>query len=102
MFDPLFPVALFFGPLALAILLRIEGNRITRSILPRFSSVFLAFAAVWGLTYWVAMIAMGMFGEHMREGDFYLVMIVAISASFVIVVVPDYLAARHRKQGVPH
>lgn len=101
MFDPLFPVALFSGPLALAVLLRIEVRRETRSIWPRIASVVLALGAMWGLTYWGVIIAVGLFGEGMQDGGLREVTVLAISASVVIVVGGYALVARHRSQRVP-
>ena len=97
MFDPLFPVALFCGPLALAVFLRIEMKRTTRSMWPLFASVMLALAAVWGLPYWGVIIAVGLFGEGMKEGGLNQVIVLAISASIVIVVGGYWLVARHRR-----
>ena len=101
MFDPLFPVALLCGPLAFAILLRIEANRSTRSIWPRLTSVLLALAAIWGLTCWGLMIGVFLFGEGMKDGGLYQLIALAISASVALVFGGYWLVARRRKQEVP-
>ena len=98
MFDPLFPIALFPGLLALAFLLRIEAKRIRRSIRPLFASFVLAPIAVWGLIYLGIILADVLFGEGMKVRGLHEVTTVAISASIGIVVCGYELVFRHRRQ----
>ena len=98
MFDPLFPIAMFCGPLALAVLLRIEANHSTRSIWPRLSSALLALAAMWGLTYWGLMIGVLLFGEGMKESELDQLIALAIAASVALVAGCYWLVVRHRAQ----
>jgi len=101
MFDPLFPIALLGGPLALTILLRLETNRSTRSIWPRLTSVLLALVAMWGLTYWFLMLSVLLFGEGMKAGGLDRLIVLAISASVALVIGGYWMVVRHRTQDVP-
>ena len=101
MFDPLFPLALFCGPLALAVLLRIEAKRTTTSIWPLFASVALALAAVVGLSCWGLLIGVGLFGEGMKADGLDLVTVLAVAASVAIVVGGYWFVSRPRTQEVP-
>ena len=101
MFEPLFPVVLLCGPLALAVFLRIEANRNTCSIWPQPTNVLLALAGMWGLTDWVLMLGVVLFGEGMREGSFDLLIAVSIFASVAFVTGGYWFVSRHRMQDVP-
>ena len=96
MLDPFFPVALFCGPLALLILLRVEARRTTPSFWPRYGSSFLALVAVWGLTFWVSMIGVGLFGERMTEDGFQQLSFLAILISMSLVAASYSVVARQR------
>ena len=70
MFDPLFPLALICGPLAFIFILNGEARRADRSIWPKILSFVLVLPAVWGLSYWVFIIAVTLFGEGMSQAAF--------------------------------
>lgn len=95
-FDPLFPVALFCGPLALAFLVYFQAKCTTRTFWPAFARVGLALVAVWGLTYWGLMIAIGLFGEGMNESGLYQVTLFAMVAAMALVAGTCGLVAKHR------
>lgn len=98
MFDPFFPVPLICGPLALAIFLRHEATRNTRSIWPRPKSALLVLAAMWGLTYWGLMLSVVLFGEGFKENGLNRLIALAISASVALVIGSYCLVVRRRTQ----
>lgn len=101
MFDPLFPLALLCGPLALAISLHLEANRTTGSIWPRLTSVVLALIATWGLTCWGLFLSVPLFGEGLKEGGLDCLIVLAISASVALVIGAYGLVVRRRSPDVP-
>lgn len=96
MFDPLFPVMLFCGPFAFAILLYVEGKGATRRFWSVFARIVLALASIWGLTYWALIIAVGLFGEDIDKSGLNQVAIVAMIAAVAMVVAGCRFVARHR------
>jgi len=101
MFDPFFPVALICGPLALALLLSVEAKRTTQRIWPLSVSLLLAIPAAWGLSYWLLMIAVILFGEEMNGAGFQRATIFGITASIIIVVASYCLVTYRRKHRAP-
>ena len=85
MFDPLFPLMLIASPIALFMLLRIESRREVSSLLPLESSSFLALISVWGLNDWGLLIGVAQFGEGMKQGDLWKILVPSASISVVIV-----------------
>ena len=100
MFDPFFPVALICGPLAWAILLWVEAKRATPRIWPSSMSILLAVPAAWGLSYWIILTAVILFGEGMNQAGFERAIFFAIMAAIVIVVASYCLVAYRRKHRV--
>lgn len=86
MFDTFFPVALFCGPLALVILLRLEARRTTASFWPQIATIALALPAVWGISYWVLMFAIILFGEGMNQQSFFGTTIISVTTAVLIVI----------------
>jgi hypothetical protein len=103
MFDPLFPVALFGGPLAFAILLRIEDSRSTPSLWPKVLSMIMMIFAIWGILYWLKLIAIALFGSGMNIVQFIWMSRMATAAA-TLFVVGSYLriALRRRKRTSPY
>jgi hypothetical protein len=97
-FDFLFPIGLFLGPLALAVLLRTEARRNTQGLWPHIVSILLMPPAMWGIFNWVLMLAVLLFGSNMRPSGFaFTVWVVATIA--VLIVVGGYLwIALHRRR----
>ena len=97
MLDPLFPVALFCGPLAFAVLLRVEANRNTKSLWPQFTSIILALPAAWGMTYWVLLVAIILLGEGMAEAGFLQTTILSVTVA-VLTLIASYCGAALRRR----
>lgn len=98
MFDPFFPLALVFGPLALAFLLWGEAKRDTRRIWPRSISLLLAIPAALGLFSWSLMIAVIMFGEGMNPVGFQQASVFAASVAVFIIAASYGFVAYLRRQ----
>lgn len=100
MFDPFFALALVCGPFALAALLAIEAQRTTRKSWLLGASLVLAIPAVWGLSYWVLLVSVVLFGEGMTEAGFRQAMLFSVGVAILIVVASYCWVVHRRKQRV--
>ena len=103
MFDPLFPLGLFLGPLALILLHYFEMNRPSERRLPSWKSIVLALVSVWGLSYGIliAMFLLFVGGGPLSEDNFVRLVWTARVASVLLVGFVFYRSAKQRAKASP-
>ena len=103
MFDPLFPLGFFLGPLALGLLHHFEMNRPSERRLPDWKSIVLALVSVWGLSYGIliAMFVLIAGGGPLSEENFVRLVWTARVASVLLVGLVFYRCAKRRSKPSP-
>lgn len=98
MFDPLFPLGVFLGPLALGLVFYLEANRPPAQKLPGWKPVVLSLIAVWGLSSGILFVLFLLVagGGPLSEEGFTGLLWLARAASVLVVGIVFFRAAKRR------
>lgn len=93
-------MALLIGPLAFASILKFESQRSTSSQWPHVASVVFALPAVWGVSCWIMLFAVFLFGNGMTRTAFMLLQMLALAIAAAALTAGYVRIVRRRKGSI--